>query len=290
MTFMVRAVLVIFAAFSAGVLFPGCGPSKKALDEYDAKLSALESKGVPDSLLSSIRVYLSQAKAGKESNNGILAASSMDSVKAYVAAAEKWYADETGKAKPHVDQLMTTLGEKKKSLSGLQLREADSVMQILDELVKKGWYPQALGAVDQFDALMTSLLKDEAQARKVSANIVGTWTKSKKHTQDGANAVEKTKVSFNKDGTFSMDEQMKGQTKPTLKEDWQFQSSGTYGIKGDTILLSVQKEKRLREMYWNLKGKNQWVKNEKKPYDTAITNGSKDRFFTYEYLKEDFKK
>lgn len=281
------------ALLAVPFLFTGCGPSEKSIAQYEARLQSFETKGVPDSLLSSVRVYLSQVKGGKESHNMTVVSSSMDSVKFYIAAAEKWYKAAVETAKPKVDSLVAYFRAKMQNLSGLQKKVADSMMAIVDDLSKKEWFTQALTAANDLDTVMMSLVKDEASAKKASASIVGTWTKNKKLTDDGANAVEKTRVTFKKDGTFAMEESMKGQTKPNLKEDWQFTSSGTYGIKGDTILLSVQKEKRLREVYWNLiekKGKRSWMKTEKKPYDTVLTNGSKDRFFTFSYLKEDFKK
>jgi cell division septum initiation protein DivIVA len=219
---------------------------------------------------------------------------SLDSLKSTVAAAEKWQVEGTQAAKTHVDGLVSTLTGKKKDLTGLQLKQADSLLNLADGLIKKNWYLQARRFVDELDTLMPFLQKDEVAAKKVSEKLPGTWSLTKKLTQDAANAVEKKRVTFTKQGTFEMEESMNGKTSPQLKEDWQFQTSGTYELKGDTILLAVKKEKCIKEIYWNLtiKGKKQeWVKNDKKkPYDSAVTNGAKDRFFTFEYLTEDFKK
>jgi hypothetical protein len=284
---------MLCALCMAGMLLVGCGGGKKAIGEYETKLKALEANGTPDSLLSTIRVYLMQAKGGIQTNNGTLVRTSLDSLKATITAAEKWQAEVTLAAKTHVDGLVSTLTGKKKDLSGLQLKQADSLLNLADTLIKKNWYLQARRFVDELDTLMPVLKKDEAAAKKVAEKLPGTWSMTKKLTQDAANATEKKKVTFNRQGTFEMEESMNGKTSPRLKEDWLFQTAGSYEIKGDTILLSVKKEKCLKETYWNLtikKNKQEWVKNVKKPYDTIITNGAKDRFFTFEYLTEEFKK
>jgi hypothetical protein len=289
----VRSTAMLCALCMAGMLLVGCGGGKKAIGEYETKLKALEANGTPDSLLSTIRVHLMQAKGGIQTNNGTLVRTSLDSLKATITAAEKWQAEVTLAAKTHVDGLVSTLTGKKKDLSGLQLKQADSLLNLADTLIKKNWYLQARRFVDELDTLMPVLKKDEAAAKKVAEKLPGTWSMTKKLTQDAANATEKKKVTFNRQGTFEMEESMNGKTSPRLKEDWLFQTAGSYEIKGDTILLSVKKEKCLKETYWNLtikKNKQEWVKNVKKPYDTIITNGAKDRFFTFEYLTEEFKK
>jgi hypothetical protein len=289
----IRSTAMLCVLFMAGALLFGCGGGKKAIGEYETKLKTLEANGTPDSLLSTIRVYIMQAKGGIQSNNGTLVKASLDSLKSTVAAAEKWQTEGTQAAKTHVDGLVATLTGKKNGLSGLQLKQADSLLNMAEGLIKKNWYLQASRFVDELDTLMPVLIKDEAAAKKVAEKLPGTWSMTKKLTQDAANATEKKKVTFSKQGAFEMEESMNGKTSPSLKEDWQFQTAGSYEIKGDTILLSVKKEKCLKETYWNLtiKGNKQdWVKNVKKPYDTVITNGAKDRFFTFTYLTEEFKK
>lgn len=288
----IRFAMVLCTGIAGCLIAAGC-VSQKTIDTYEARLKVLEEKGLPDSVLSTIRVYLTQAKEGKRRSNGMIAKAGIDSVKSYILKAEKWSDGLIQTTKPYVDSLLQYFNEKKKTLTGLQLKQADSLLAIIDSHVRKNWYMQARTFVDYLDTLLPVLLADEANAAKVAANIAGKWTLNKKHTEDGANALEKTLVTFGKDGTFQMNEEMKGLTKPMLKEDWQFESAGTYAIKGDTILLTVKKEKCLRETYWNLVdkgGKQEWVKSEKKPYEKEITDGSKDRFFTYEYLKESFKK
>lgn len=285
-----RSTAFICAVFAGSMLFTGC-VSQKTIETYEAQLKALEAKGVPDSLLSSVRVYISQAIGGKRTGNGMVVRTSIDSVKTGLAAAEQWYASTVQTSKPHVDSLLKYFNAKRSALSGLQLKEADSFLTIIASYTKTSDYFQARLFSDRFDTLLLTLLQDEALAKKAGAEISGTtWTMNKKHTEDGANAAEKSKVSFKKDGSFEMSEEMKGKTKPTLKEDWLFLTWGTYAMKGDTILLSTNREKRVRQNYEHVAGGKVVKKIQDKPYDSVISNGSKDRFFTFSYLKENFKR
>jgi hypothetical protein len=287
MSSIIRSMFSLCAVTLAVFILFGC--SGKAIDEFETRLKALEASGTPDSLLSTIRVNIMQARSGQKTGNGTLIRQSLDSLKVQIPVVEKWYAGQSAANKAHVDGLVSQLNEKKKGLSGMQLKAADSLMVLTDSFISKNWYIQARRFVDELDTIMPTLIKDEAAAKKVSARLSGTWYMTKKHRENRARALEQKVATFAKNGTFTMDESIKGQTSPTLKEDWQFKTSGTYSIKGDTILLSVQKEKCLRESYWNLRG-GRWVKHSKKPYDTVITDGKKDRFLTFEYLKDEFKK
>ncbi len=285
-----RIFRLVCAGFAGAViLLTGCG-GDKAITALETRLKTLENQGTPDSILSSARVDLDNAKAGKARGDGTAVQLSLDSLKAHLDAAEKWSQGVMPANKVRADSLARVLSGLKGGLTGLQLKEADSIYSSLDSMLKKGWCLQARTVADHLDSLMPSLLKDENRARQTSGKIVGTWTMVKQHREDGANEVEKNRVSFLKDGTFEMDEEMKGQTNDELKEDWQFISHGNYGLKGDTILLMTQNEKCLRKIYWNLNDKNQWVKNENKPYDSVITNGSKDRMIAFNYLKENYRK
>jgi hypothetical protein len=283
------ALMGVLAA--AGIAVMGCGVGQKAIEAYETRLKTLEARAVPDSILSSVRVHLSQIISGKKAGLGTVVRTSSDSVQHYLAAAEKWYEASVKTAKPRVDSLVKTFTAAKAALSGMQQREADSQLAIIDSFTKQNWYMQAQARADLLDTLMPQLLKDEQAAKKVDAQIRGTtWSMSKKLSGSGANAVQKNRVSFRKDGSYEMSEEMKGQTKPMLKEDWLFLTWGTYALKGDTILLSTQREKRVRQNYVHLAGGREVKKIQDKPYDSTITNGSKDRFFTFDYLKENFKK
>jgi hypothetical protein len=146
---------------AAGSALTGCGVTQKKIESYEAQLKSLETKGVPDSILSSVRVYLSQIISGKKSSLGTVVRTSSDSVQHYLAAAEKWYESTVQIAKPRVDSLVKVFTSKKDMLSGLQLREADSQLAIVDSFSKLSWHMQAQKQAELLDTLMPQLLRDE---------------------------------------------------------------------------------------------------------------------------------
>ena len=289
-----RRRMVYACAVFAGFLVVSIGcVTNKDIDSYEARLKTLENKGTPDSILSTARVCIEQARAGKKAGNGVVVRANIDSLKVTIGNAEKWCGAAMQVNKDRVDSIVKACTAGESGLTGLQAKTADSMLGVINAFTAKGWYVQARPLADQLDSLMPSLLKDEQNAQKIGPLLVGTWTQTKHITDNGANAVQKTKVSFKKDGTFAMNEEMKGQTTLQLKEDWQFLSEGNFGLKGDTILLMTMKEKRVREIFWNLVdkgGKTEWVKRERPPYDSLIKEGKKVRPIVYDDLKQNFKK
>jgi hypothetical protein len=75
-----------------------------------------------------------------------------------------------------------------------------------------------------------------------------------------------------------------------MKEDWKFISWGNYDFRGDTIILSINREKCPKQIftrYWT--NEKVWKKEVKPTYDSTLTE-PKIEFITYKTLKEDFKK
>jgi tRNA G37 N-methylase Trm5 len=125
--------------------------------------------------------------------------------------------------------------------------------------------------------------------------VIGTWAGERVPTAEGfkAKALEKKQFEFSADGKLHAVESMKGQTDEFLKEDWQFESWGTWDIKGDTVLLKITRElcqKQVFENFREVDGKKKWVREEKPTYDTTITDGSKDRYMTWDYFEQWLKK
>jgi hypothetical protein len=72
-------------------------------------------------------------------------------------------------------------------------------------------------------------------------------------------------------------ESKEGQSGTYLKEDWEFQSSGTYDFKGDTIMLSITRFASVRQDFERIHmkdGNAVWVKEPQPRYDSTITNGN----------------
>lgn len=283
------STVLVFGAVVAGMVFTGCAPGEKKLAAAEAKIADLSAKGVSDSILSSAKVFLMQTRNFKRTGNGTYARNNADSLFATIKNAEAWLAMTTSTVKPFIDSVRAVIAERKKGLTGFNLKDADSLLSVVDTKIAKNLLPEAKVLILELDAYMPTLLADEQKSVEFRKMIVGTWRGEFEPEQKGMTAIKKQVISFKDDGNFSMDESMKGQSSENLKEDWQFQSSGTYGIKGDTVLLSVLKEKCLKQEYQRqVNGK--WVTDKMKTYDTTITNGSKDQFIVRSFLNENFKK
>jgi hypothetical protein len=284
-----RVIVLSIVSCIALIPFTGCGVNKKKQNDAESRIQALQAKGVPDSLLTEAKVLLSQSKTSKKIGDGVTAKRQYDEAIALLEKAETAGNATTTSLKPFVDSMQKAITLRKKSLTGPQLKVADSLYGVIESFAIKNLWPEAKNACIALDTALTVLQKDEALAKEVRSKIVGTWTSTQKYKDKGVDALEKKTFKFEADGKLEMSEEMKGQTAPTRREDWKFISSGTYDLKGDTALLAVKREKCEKQIYWYLKGKN-WDKAEKKPYDSLYTDGRKDRFVTYTYLKENFKK
>jgi hypothetical protein len=101
--------------------------------------------------------------------------------------------------------------------------------------------------------------------------------------------VEKKTYAIKGDGTFEIDDAMKGKSAENLQEDWQYISSGTWAMKGDTVLLAVKRDRCTRMVLQNLI-KGQWKKTQKPSYDSTISDGHKDIALPWKYMEESLKK
>lgn len=296
MNFYQKILLAPIVGVVAGVMFIGCGVTTKKLDDAEKKIETLSQQGVSDSVLSDARVLIVQIKTSKRFGGGTASPQKLyDSVITIIAKAELGNSDVSGKLKPYVDSLRKTIDLRKHKLSGMQLKEADSLTARADSLIKMNRWADAKVACVELDAILTSLEKDETTAKETKAKLTGSWTGvlATKNKEEKSNYVEKKVFNFAPDGKIDIVEERNGQTNEALKEDWKYQSAGTYSLKADTIFIAVIKEKCIKQVYTNQvtkNGKTQWIKNEKKPYDSVITSGKKDRFLTFSYLKENFKK
>ncbi|MCX7727706.1 MAG: hypothetical protein N2053_12770, partial [Chitinispirillaceae bacterium] len=114
--FLVVGVSLLF--FVVIGVFLGCGPKKPS---YEERIKALEEKGVPDSMLASVKVYLYNTKSLAKTGQAGKARQYKDSLKTGLALVEGWYEETMKKNKPIVDSLRKSFVERKASLSGLPL-------------------------------------------------------------------------------------------------------------------------------------------------------------------------
>jgi hypothetical protein len=293
MSVLLRPLSVLSVCCVALTLVAGCGVSEKKLKDAEHRVETLQQNGVPDSLLSEARVLIVQARTSKQVGNGMGAKTNFDSAMSILAKAEAGYRATTAEIKPGVESKRKSLGETKLNFSGIIVKEADSLLALIDTNIAANKWPDAKIKCQEAEAIFAGLENDEKVAKETKPKLPGTWSGSETFKDEGANAVEKKVFTFTADGNIDIVEERTGTTNPYLKEDWKFQSSGTYDLKGDTIIMAISKEKCLKQVYQTLAekgGKKEWVKVEKPTYDSTITGGKKDRFMTFEYLKEKFKK
>ena len=283
------SVWVLFVSFAVVTLVTNCG-KKMSINDAETRIKALEEKGIADSLIDDAKVYLFQAKTAKSMGQTSKKKKYMDSLYMFLENAEASLSTAAQNFKPLVDSLRRSIDERKSLLTGLQLTDAENLDAVLDSFAEKGWLVQAKDKAIDLDSIMDRLVRDEEHMKKIRPQVIGRWVSSRV-PKEGYKAVETRKFTFKKDGKYEADEQMKGQTSEFTKEDWRFLSWGDYELKGDTIFMHVKREKCLKQLYHNykeIKGKMRWEPYVAPTYDSTITDGSKDRYFTFEYVKEFF--
>jgi len=270
----------------------GCG-KKASVEEVEARMNVLTEKGIPDSVLANLKVYIYNIRSGQKVNNFTIVKKYSDSMRVAIVKAEEWYANALETTKPYLESLRKSIVERKSNLTGLHLLTADSILNIADSLEKINFLVFARTKMDKLDSLMPVLLENEKKAQEISKKIIGKWGDAHWEKAEDANykALSRRFFTFKKDGTFESSEEMVGQTTPYMKEDWLFLSWGKYAFKGDTIHLNVTREKCPKQVFTHLNVRtNKWEKKVSPTYDSLITNGSKDKFLIFSDFKSNFKK
>jgi hypothetical protein len=267
----------------------GCGISNEKLDSAAAKIDSLMQQGVPDSLLTDAKVQLMQARTGLRTGNTALAGQNADAMYKLIAAADAWYAESQTKLGPEVRSRREAANETVAKLTGPQKQAADSLLAIIDKQIASSWMAQASAALNEFDTVLVQLVKDEERMAEVLKKLPGVWGEQAVTPDRNLNAVRTKRFVFGSDGSIMLDEKMVGKSGPELKEDWQYVSQGTWSVKGDTVFVAVGREKRVKQVIENLVN-GKWVKQSEAPYDSAITDGSKNLFVTFSYMEENMKK
>jgi hypothetical protein len=290
----VRFTKVLLPALALTAILVGCsGASKKKMNEIESKIKALTDKGTPDSVLTNVKVFQYNVASAQKINNSGDARRYTDSMLAAISAAEKWYADAMVQDKAYLDSKGAELKGRKAKLSGLNLRAADSIYAIIDSFTNINWLVPARAKMMKLDSIMPDLEKCESLSNEITKKITGKWVDARWVQPEDVKykSYDKKVFTFAKDGKFEGDESRKGQTSEFFKEDWQFLQWGTYNVKGDTIFISVSREKCVKQNYTQLWVKeNKWKEDKKPTYDSTITNRAKDRSILFTELKENYKK
>ncbi len=278
----------------------GCGVSERALTTAEKQIEQLKTAGVPDSTLSTVKVHLYQAKDARTRGNTGLAKKAVKSMNRELAAVEATFKENVNRLMPVIDSLRSVIRAARSGLTGLQLKKIDSMMVPVDSFVTMKWYLQAYTKAQEIAVNIPQFNKDEERSKELRSVLPGSWvctniTKSKE--VKGVHAVEKKIFTFGKDGKVTLLEKKNGQSGPFLKEDWEFRSWGDYDLHGDTIHLFIKRFASIRQDFERLyvekvgsKVKKTWKKEPAETYDSLITDGSQDRYITWEDLKGDFER
>ncbi len=288
---------IFFSAIAIAVVLTGCGVSKKQLDSASERLDKLTSSGLPDSLLFTAKSDLFDAKQAQKDNQGSLVKECYKRAIEAMENAESVLTQSLSEKKPQMVNRLAALKESAKTeLTGMHQTAIDSVLDSINTLIEKDWILEAEKHASFADTLLASLKEQQVQATKLRGVILGTW-KFEKHITSSVDytvdAKEEKIFTFLPDGKATFVEQKKGKSGHSLKEDWRFESYGTWDIKGDTIHVKTSRFACVKQNFEEEKmvnGKPVWEKANKPTYDSTITDGSQDRFVTYTSLMDDFKK
>jgi len=155
----------------------------------------------------------------------------------------------------------------------------------------------AAAAMMAQDMASSAMLAEDREAAARFSNLVpGEWVledTAKDEEDANVNAVNRKVFTFYRDGRVKLEESKIGQSTSFFKEDWLFMSYGTYGYRGDTINLYINRFHAVRQIFSKAKrdsGKIIWIDEPGPTFDSTITDGSQDRSITYEDLTTDFKR
>jgi hypothetical protein len=287
-SFSSKVLCIVLGAMVCASLM-GCGATDGKLNAADQRIEKLVRQGVPDSVIETAKMLVLNIRSAKKYGGGADPQKMYDSLMIMLNKTEESYATTTNSLKPKIVEQRAAFDAKRKTLTGMQLQEADMVMTKLDSLIGANKWPEAQKMCGSVDTTIQSLMLDEQQAQVVKSKIPGTWSGSQHITGDGANATEKTVFVFGKDGKAEVTEEHTGKNSESNKSEWKFHSLGTYDVKGDTAFLTITREQCLKQIYWNLADKG-WEKSEKPTYDSTITSGKKNRFITFAEIKKSYSK
>lgn len=280
----------LFAVALVLLLSAGCS-SKISVEEAKAKIEELAAKGVPEEDMQDVRMYLYQMETSKKSGNTGTFRNYQDSLHSALGSFETRMTKLLEESGPVIDSLKKVCEEKKTKLTGLHLKEAEPNVAKIDSLLNANQLLMARARLEKFNLDLDTLMMEQKTADSLREHFVGAWVMEKESEDKRYNVVERTEIHMRPDSTLYIMEKKKGKTSDNTIEDWEFRSTGTWDIKGDVAYHYINKEKCVRHHFHSRNPETgKWKKQSKEPYDSTITNGSKDRYAVYADLDKDFKK
>ena len=245
----------IYLSVLAALFLTACQSFEQRAGDVRERLAVLETKGLPDSITSPVRLALVSAQDNRARNRGGEANKALNKAVAAVKHAEDFLEKTLTTKKPEVAARYNTLvGRVEKDLRGMHKASADTIMRQVDSLLKIDFVFRAERIINQFERDYPRMQRAQHLADSIRPLINGTiwrFTETTKHAHDrNVNSVENKLFRFNRDGTSYFEERKQGQSAPNLRENWRFETWGNWDMKGDTIHLLATRFTQHRQEFW----------------------------------------
>ena len=249
--------LIVISALTVALFLTACQPFEARFADVRDRLNALEGKGLPDSVIAPVRLSLVAAEGHRARNRGSDANKALREGLAAVVRAEDFLENSLSVKLPEIRKRRDALAARVNSdLRGLHKQSADSILQQIDSLLDIKFVFRAERVVKQMEDNFPRKQRSQHLADSIRPLINGTvWTYTERttHAHDkNVNAVENKTFRFNRDGTAYFEERKQGQSAPNLRENYRFETWGTWDMRGDTIHILANRFTQHRQEFWQL--------------------------------------
>jgi hypothetical protein len=282
--FIVLAIAALIVCVSVG-----CA-KKMSIEEGKAKIAELIAKGVPEREMTTLRMYLFQMETAQKIGNSSQFKIYQDSLTTALTAFEEEMNALLERAGPFMDSLRRACDDKIAQLKGMHLEEAekgkgsiDSIMQIESKKL------DARFQLESYSFQLDTLIMMQNAADSLRDQFAGTWGTEQEHKGDGNDVFEWTYITMNPNGTFLIEDGKKSRLNDGTRENWAFNKSGTWDLKGDVVYHFVTREKCLYNEYTGFDpqlGKQRTVKHP--TYDSTFAKGKKFEYISWDALNKEY--
>lgn len=288
---MKKLLLITFAvATTLSILtLAGCGGGV-SLEDGRARIAALVERGVPESEMSALRMYLFNMETAQRTGNSSAFRTFQDSLTTALAEFEERMEVLLAESGPFMDSVRRAADDKIAQLRGLHLDAAnrgkgrvDSLMQIESQKLNARYRLEA------WSRELDTLVEKQQLADSLRPHFVGLWVTEKESPNPQERIIERTEIRMTADGGLTVRESRRSNT-PIMREDWLFESTGTWDLLGDVAHHYITREKRVRNIFEALDPETgRWRRETHPPYDSVVAPGTKDRFAAWSALNADYK-
>jgi hypothetical protein len=286
-----RGAAVLAVVALAAAVTVGCA-KKVSVEEGKAKVQELASKGVPDREMSDIKMYIFQMETAQKTGNNSQFSVYRDSLTAALGTFEARMTEKLANAGPLMDSLKAVCEGKIKLLSGLHLKAAEKSKKPVDSLMAiESQKLYALSRLEDLSLDLDTLVTYQKLADSLRGEFVGIWVMEQESPDKSLKRVERTEIHLDKDGKLKIVKGGKGKLDAVASDDWLFESYGTWDVMGDVAQCFVTRDKMIRQIFTGIDPKTNQLRTEKQaPYDSVVTNGKKDEFYSWQDLNKDYKR